>query len=152
MRILVFSDIHGNIFPAEKAITLHPEADAVIFLGDGERDFDRLLPLLDGKKIFSVCGNCDFCSALPDELFEIVGGVKILCMHGHKYNVKYGDGAAVERALKINARILLYGHTHTPVTRYEDGLYIMNPGAAITGCYGIIDITPNGIACINAKV
>ncbi len=151
MRILAFSDIHGNPFSVENAILIHPEASAVIFLGDGERDFDRLLHLLDGKKVYSVCGNCDLSSTLPDELFETIGGIKILLMHGHKYNVKYGDGAAVDRAKKINARILLYGHTHSPVTRYEDGLYIMNPGAAMFGNYGIIDITPDGIACINAK-
>ena len=72
----------------------------------------------------------------------------ILCTHGHRYGVKSSDGALVERALKVNARILLYGHTHEPVTRYEDGLYIMNPGSARQGRYGMIDITPNGIACI----
>ena len=45
------------------------------------------------------------------------------------------------------AQIALYGHTHEPMTDYQDGLYVMNPGAlgGARGSYGIIDLTPAGI-------
>ena len=148
MRIIVFSDSHGGARCIAEALMMHPEAQAVIHLGDGERDMAALGSLLEGKRLIAVSGNCDLYSDLPAEALEDIGGVRILCTHGHRYGVKSSDGALVERALKVNARILLYGHTHEPVTRYEDGLYIMIPGSARQGRYGMIDITPNGIACI----
>ena len=37
MRLLVLSDSHGRKKLLLEAVELHPEADAVIFLGDGER-------------------------------------------------------------------------------------------------------------------
>lgn len=152
MRILVFSDSHGSTRCIADALMLHPEAQAVIHLGDGERDLAPLGSLLAGKCLTAVCGNCDICSALPEEALEDFGGVRILCTHGHRYAVKSSDGALIEHALRVNARILLYGHTHNPVTRYEDGLYIMNPGSARQGRYGMIDITTGGIACILAEL
>lgn len=147
MRILVFSDSHGSSRCIKEALTMHPEARAVIHLGDGERDIEPSRSLIGDKKFVAVCGNCDFYSSLPEEALEEIAGVKIFCCHGHRYGVKYTETPAVERARALGARILLYGHTHIPVTRYEDGFYIMNPGSAREGKYGIIDITPSGIIC-----
>ena len=44
--------------------------------------------------------------------------------------------------VEAGADILLFGHTHMPLTLYEDGLYIMNPGSChgYYASYGIIDI------------
>lgn len=145
MRILVFSDSHGSSSCIRTALAMHPEARAVIHLGDGENDIYPAM--LRDKKLVAVCGNCDFCSSLPEEALEEFAGVKIFCTHGHKYGVKYTETPAIERAKTLGARILLYGHTHIPVTRYEDGFYLMNPGSAREGKYGIIDITPDGIIC-----
>ena len=36
MRLLVLSDSHGRKNLLLQAVELHPEADAVIFLGDGD--------------------------------------------------------------------------------------------------------------------
>ena len=38
MRIIVFSDSHGGAHCIAEALMMHPEAQAVIHLGDGERD------------------------------------------------------------------------------------------------------------------
>ncbi len=130
----------------------HPEADAVIFLGDGERDFEKLEDMLGEKRVIKVCGNCDYASALPVNAIAEFAGVKVFCSHGFAENVKFGDEMLEEKARKLGARIALYGHTHKAVTDFRDGLYIMNPGCAAYGEYGIIDITPNGIMCINTSV
>lgn len=147
MRILVFSDSHGITGFMRTALFDHPKADAVIFLGDGERDFNALGDILADKRTVKVCGNCDYSSSLPINELVTLGGVKIFCSHGAAEHVKYGDDELAAKASGLGARIALYGHTHRAVTDYRDGLYIMNPGSAATGDYGIIDIVPGGIMC-----
>lgn len=58
----------------------------------------------------------------------------------------------MKRARQEGADIVLYGHTHTGVTCYDDGLYIMNPGSIRDGHYGMIDIVPGGIMLNEAKL
>lgn len=152
MRILVFSDSHGNPWGIKEALLMHPEADVVIHLGDGERDFAGLEDLLTGKKLFQVCGNCDFASLLPPNQIVTVANTDIFCTHGYLEGVKSGTEALAAKAKNTGARIALYGHTHQSVTRYEEELHIMNPGCARLGEYGIIDITSSGIMCITARV
>ena len=40
MRIIVFSDTHGNYSAMHKIFKRNGDADLFIFLGDGERDLD----------------------------------------------------------------------------------------------------------------
>lgn len=124
----------------------------VIHLGDGERDFSGMEDLLEGKKLVQVCGNCDYASMLPVNEIITAGGVKIFCTHGFAEHVKFGPQELYAKALAVNARIALYGHTHNSVTEYVDGLYVMNPGSARSGEYGAIDITPSGIMLLKMKM
>lgn len=152
MRLIVFSDSHGSVRYMRQALELHPEADVVVHLGDGERDFETLCDLLDGKRVIQVCGNCDLCSQLNVEERVILGGAKVLCTHGHFMHVKYGEQMLREVARNWGARIVLYGHTHNCVNKYDDGLYIFNPGSVRDGCYGIVDIVPSGIMCTSHRL
>lgn len=152
MRILVMSDSHGTTNGMLEAVRLHADADVVVYLGDGERDFDRVSDILDNKKTVCVCGNCDFYSQLNDNEIFTAGGVKIFCTHGHKESVKYGTDTLIDKALRLSARIALYGHTHNPGNDYVDGLYLLNPGSIGQGSYGVVDITPAGIVCLNMKI
>lgn len=152
MRILVFSDSHGSKYCIREALFAHPEAEMVIHLGDGERDFSGMEDLLEGKKLVQVCGNCDYASMLPVNEIITAGGVKIFCTHGFAEHVKFGPQELYAKALAVNARIALYGHTHNSVTEYVDGLYVMNPGSARSGEYGAIDITPSGIMLLKMKM
>ncbi len=152
MRLIVFSDSHGSIACMREALFAHPEADMIIHLGDGERDLGRLDELVAGRKVVQVCGNCDIYSQLPVNELVDAAGVRIFCSHGHAEFVKHGTQAFIEKARSTGARIALYGHTHQAVTKYDDGLHIMNPGSIRAGEYGIIDITPSGIMLINADV
>ena len=49
-------------------------------------------------------------------------------------------------AKEQGADILLFGHTHMPMTDCDEGLHIMNPGscAGYFASYGYIDITEKG--------
>ena len=154
MRILVVSDTHRDINALHSAILHQPEAGTVIHLGDGAEETAHMKEEFPQKQFLQVRGNCDWNCALPAEGLGTVGGKKIFYTHGHIYNVKYGTASIVNAARAAKADILLFGHTHIPVNRYEGGLYIMNPGSlhGSAGTYGIIDITKAGIVMNILKV
>ncbi len=145
MTILTISDIHGSHHYLERVLEVfhREEADLILILGDelyhGPRN-----PLPDGynpklvaetlnnykDKIIAVRGNCDsevdqmvldypITSDLSTIFWE---GRRITATHGHIYNedklppVSSGD-------------ILIYGHTHLPLAKKEEGIYILNPGS-----------------------
>lgn len=147
MRILVVSDTHGDARSLWRAIEAQPTARVVIHLGDGAREAEDISRRYPDREVYLVRGNCDLGAAdLPFCREEILGGRRIFLTHGHLYEVKMGllrlDYAARER----RADLVLFGHTHQPMTRYEDGLYWMNPGSlSHTGTYGVVDLTPSGI-------
>lgn len=155
IRLLILSDAHRDYLSLAAAIRLHPEADAVFFLGDGEEDFysQTVSKLLTNKKVTAVCGNCDMYSALPKEELVLLGGKRIFALHGHTRFVKHGLEALTDAAKEKHADLVLYGHTHTP--RYDciDGMDFLCPGSIRAGDYGLVDITDNGqIACWTAKL
>ncbi len=154
MKILVFSDSHGVTDNMETALAEHRGAfDAVIHLGDGAGDL-RECAVPAGVTLIAVAGNYeDFFSAfapqdLPSERTVELGGVKILCAHGHRYGVKSSPERAIARAAQIGAALLLFGHTHRPLDTSEvlpsgEILRIFNPGSAGRGypaSYGIVEI------------
>lgn len=152
VRVLVISDSHGATNKMIDLFNLHPEADAVIFLGDGERDLDLASEHLGTQPVYKVCGNCDFYSQLDTQGIVEIASVRVLYCHGHTYGVKSGYSAIKKAARKFGAGVVLFGHTHFPDTGFEDGLYFMNPGSLREGCYGMLDITEGGIATILCKL
>lgn len=152
MKIIVFSDSHGNSRNLNKVIEKHMDADMFIHLGDGEREFETLVTMYSNLKMYHVAGNCDYNSIYPNELILNADfNIKIFATHGHRYYVKYSLEAIKSTALENGCQIALFGHTHERFNSYEDGLYIMNPGSI--SCprdtnkpsYGIIDISKAGI-------
>lgn len=155
IRALVLSDSHRDYLSLVAALRLHPEADAVFFLGDGEDDFltSTVQKELRNKKVTALCGNCDMYSTLPKEELVPLGGKRIFALHGHTRQVKYGLQMLKEVAIEKQVNIVLYGHTHVPKVEYTGGIYYMCPGSIRSGSYGIVDITDKGeIACFTAKL
>jgi len=152
MRILVISDSHGAKRMVEKVAALHDNARAIIFLGDGLRDIENLEYIYPQTKIYAVPGNCDFFSnENPIGKIEISDKL-IYFSHGHIHNVKYDTDGFINAARLSGADIALFGHTHIPFTKYDEGLYVMNPGSLKKDSYGIIDITSAGIVTYTAKL
>lgn len=150
MRILVLSDSHGRSGTVFDAISAQPTARACIFLGDGERDLDDIACCFPNLDIYAVAGNCDMASQNPALRLIELGGKHILVTHGHNQFVKYGLQNLIDTAKSNGANIALFGHTHEPMTKYVDGLYLLNPGSVggvhtHRSTYGIVDITPAGI-------
>ncbi len=152
MRLIIFSDSHGTAYYMREALMMHPEADRIVFLGDGERDLDLLSCEIGDRPVTAVKGNCDFASQLPENEIITALGKTVLCTHGYLEGVKYSDSMLAEKARGMNADLALYGHTHMQTSRYEDGLYILNPGSVAEGYYAMADITPQGIMTIPCRV
>ena len=163
MNVLIFSDSHGRAKNIEEVLARQTErAEAVIFLGDGLRDLDRIDT--GDSELYCVRGNCDTFSPFYDEEEQVVflGGLKIFIAHGHRYLVKSGCSAIAEKALRIGADIVMFGHTHTPLLlRVEKGqkigdtvaekpLYIFNPGSIAEGNFGTLTVRSGNILLNNA--
>lgn len=155
MKFLVFSDAHGATDGIRKALGLHPDAAGAFFLGDGARE---VLLLAETVKFpfYCVAGNCDFASTLPQENILTVGGHTIFYTHGHRYGVKTGLGGLLAAAKRKGADIALFGHTHEPLERFEEGIRLLNPGSIGHGIgggsCGILDIAGEDILISCARI
>lgn len=150
MRIVVISDSHGQGSVVDRIIRRESHADAIIFLGDVVNDIEDFTYEYTDKKFYIVSGNCDRFSQHPYSKTETIGGVNIFMTHGHTLGVKGGIGGLISAARQQNCQIALYGHTHIPNIKYEDGLYVVNPGSCARSrdggnSYAVIDIRDNGI-------
>ena len=152
MKILVLSDSHNDYLSLKKAVENHSVAEVVVFLGDGERDIDRIDDVLQFKHVIRVKGNCDIASKLDENVTQTICTKKFFITHGYVENVKFGIDRLIYKGQSLDAHIILYGHTHVPVSKYIDGVYVFNPGSIRDGNYGFIDITYKGVMCVNAKL
>lgn len=137
MKFLVFSDSHGISVNLLRMLSLHPDADALLFLGDGLRD----LRSINSLPVIAVRGNCDsFLSKEPTLQSLTADGVRICLIHGHEQGVKDSDGALFSLAKEYD--IILHGHTHVfrddRITVEGRTVALCNPGAAMTGSFGIL--------------
>lgn len=151
MRIAVISDSHGSGTIVDRIIRREKDAQMIIFLGDVTSDIEDFIYEYTDKKFCIVSGNCDrFSSEYPYSAVVNAAGVNIFVTHGHTLGVKGGTGVLSNAARQSGCKIALYGHTHIPDIKYEDGLYIVNPGSCARSrdggnSYAVIDIRDNGI-------
>ncbi len=131
MRIVLISDSHGNYSALEKVWSRCSDADWLVHLGDGECDVDSFIMTHRDyeSKIIHVAGNCDIYSLKPAFFVLEIAGHRIFLTHGHLYAVKNSLEIIKRTAKEYNCDIVCYGHTHVRYNRFEDGLYIMNPGS-----------------------
>ncbi len=153
MRLVVTSDVHKRTSALFDIVERHIDnADLFINLGDSANEIEELLMVYPNLKIECVAGNCDFSSTYPlTKLFECAGK-RVFITHGHPFYVKHGYEMLKQEARSVKADICLFGHTHTPITEIEDGIYYMNPGAVCNYSYGIIDIVDSGIMAYTTKI
>ena len=82
MKAAVFSDTHSNTALLLEAVR-RCRPDAVIHLGDYERDTEALKREFPDIPLFNVCGNCDMFPSAPLVDTVQLGPVKALICHGH---------------------------------------------------------------------
>ena len=159
MKLLVFSDSHGRGGKISDAIKKHTgTVDAVIFLGDGLSDIERIRDSFPEIAFFTVRGNCDFFdfSDTPEEICVNFDGIRILLCHGHKYGVKSSLGRVMLRAAELNADAVFFGHTHTPLDYcdyiMDKRIQLFNPGSAAEGSYGVVNSSGNVLVCSHGRI
>ena len=154
MKILVFSDSHGNSIQMTKAITEHKDdTDYIIHLGDHCTDIRYIQSISGVTPVLAVVGNNDHYMAkneYSEEKIIEIGGIDFYLTHGHKQGVKQGTEVLLALAKNKDCKIALFGHTHIPCCCIKDGIYLLNPGSigypSSKGyTYGIITIKNNNI-------
>lgn len=150
MRIAVFSDSHGyrgRLSNLLMMLEAEGPLDAIIHLGDGDRDLYHLG--VDLPPVYQVSGNCDF---MPDCLLQEVkiGGARLLLTHGHHQNVKTDRDRLHRLAMQHQVQAALYGHTHVQRMENHCGILILNPGAAMDGHCALLEI--NRLGAVSAKL
>ena len=156
MDVLVISDTHGRRHAIERVLSqLHFRPSTVLFLGDGLRDLSIITASdrYEDVSAFAVAGNCDGSILFPPDEPEVrtvlLGDLRVVMMHGHTFDVKWGLDQAIAYAASKEADVLLYGHTHVPYEKtlpagepLRDGtvlkkpLLVANPGSLGEPRYG----------------
>ncbi len=146
MKLLICSDIHGDIYSASSVIDAFDteEADKLLILGDilyhGPRNDlpehyapKEVIALLNSysDRILSVRGNCEAevdqmvltFPTMADHILLSLDGLTVFATHGHRHNT------ATPPPLS-EGDILLHGHTHVPTcTEFGRSNFYINPGS-----------------------
>lgn len=139
IRLLVFSDSHGQTEKMINQIDNLINVDYIIHLGDHANDARGIELMYPEIKHIYVRGNCDFCDpADAEETFEIEGK-KFFLTHGHIYGVKLNLENLKKHAEENNFDCVLFGHTHISLCEKFEKTLFLNPGSARETA-GVIEI------------
>lgn len=159
MKMLVFSDSHSDTRKMKEALSLHKNiCDAVIFLGDGIRDINRIKEDYPQIAFYVVKGNCDlFAGEAEEEMLLSLDGVKIFITHGHNYGAKGGCGRLAYRARELEADAVFFGHTHLPLDNVIEvqgkSIRLFNPGSiGHSGSFGVVNTSGNVLITSHGKI
>ena len=147
MKLLICSDIHGDINGAKKIAEIHEKekCDKIIVLGDilyhGPRndlpeayDPKAVITLMNSLKseIIAVRGNCDTevdqmvldFPILADYSYVLTDGIVLFITHGHNF------GSENLPPMLNHGDVIVHGHTHVlKAEKIEKGIYYVNPGS-----------------------
>ena len=146
MKLLICSDIHGDLDSMKRVISAYEneDADKLVILGDllyhGPRNDlpptsapKAVIEILNAHRedIISVRGNCDTevdqmvlsFPILSDYSVIYTDGLTLFLTHGHKLNPDNPPPLG-------HGEILLTGHTHVQkCVEFGDGNFYINPGS-----------------------
>ena len=145
MKLFFISDIHGSLYYLEKALELYKKEGAsyIVILGDAlyhgprnplpnEYNPQEVASLLNQykDKIIAIRGNCD--SEVDQMLVEypmmsdysiiLYNNRRLFLTHGHIYNEDNLPNLSEND-------VLIHGHTHVPVAKKHNKIYVLNPGS-----------------------
>jgi len=131
MRVAVFSDTHGKLAGLARVKERLGALDLLLHAGDHFNDAAKVAEGLGlaPEKVHAVVGNCDMGQRGPEECVLDVEGVRILLVHGHRFDVKSTLQRVFYKAEEIGAHVVIFGHSHVPVSLWERGVLLFNPGS-----------------------
>lgn len=143
MKVLIASDIHGRVQAAKRleAIILSLQPERIILLGDylynGPRngvpfDYDPMAVSVILNKyarlIVGVRGNCD--SRIDQDMLRFpFKDSAIIHVNGYRCDLIHGDLLTSSLVDVQRGDILMFGHTHVPMLKREEGVIYFNPGS-----------------------
>lgn len=127
-KILVVSDTHGHDDNFYRVLDLEEPLDGIIHCGDFEGSEGRFALAADCP-VYFVAGNNDFFSDLNRELEFEIAGHSCFATHGHHYLVSMDLENIKAEGIARGAEMIFFGHSHKPVARNSDGIYLFNPGS-----------------------
>lgn len=147
MKIVVMSDTHLNV-PTEGFVSICRThctgADMVVHLGDWERS--SILDFMEQYPLEAVAGNMD------DQLIKSrLPVTKVIRAGRHRLGLVHGWGSPTGLRDRLRNEFkdvdcILFGHTHQPFEKHEDGIFWFNPGSvtlgrgSLSGSLGILRI------------
>lgn len=151
MRVIVFSDSHGVLRFARRALEEAGRVDLMLHAGDFCRDGLRLAGEA-GLPVRAVRGNCDDPGEGPLEEVVEASGCRILLAHGHMGGPERWLERLLAKAAECGAGAVVFGHTHTAEIFKEKGILFFNPGSIARPrdydrpSYGILEIGSKGLS------
>lgn len=135
MRVGIVSDTHMTRMSKALPQVLTKEfskVDLILHLGDwvAMEVYEQLSAL---APVEGIAGNND-----GEEIIRRFGerkvieldGVRIGMVHGHTpYSGKGTDGNALKAFSGVELNCILFGHSHQPLLRKENGILLFNPGS-----------------------
>jgi hypothetical protein len=136
-KLLVLSDSHGKIRAVQSVFEWAAERSppkgkicAVAFCGDGVSDLKLSAETTGFYSDWNIIsGNNDYYSQLPDSAVFDFANHRFLICHGHRYNLYDGNHLFISAARRAGADVVLFGHSHIPYQKTEEGIFILNPGS-----------------------
>lgn len=125
MKLLITSDVHGDIHALNQVIQAHP--DITHHLNAGDMCLDP--KTYEKYHIITVKGNNDYGVDLPYMRVLDIEGVKILLTHGHIEHVKFGLERLKLKAKLNEVNLCVFGHTHQRFMMVDEHILFVNPGA-----------------------
>lgn len=134
MRIVVMSDTHLSHATEELrqiCSRFCEGADLVVHLGDWARA--SILEFMETYPLEAVCGNMD-----DHVIRERLPSRKIIRLGGFRIGIAHGWGSGHDLPQRVLAEFqdvdaVLFGHTHQPLMRQHNGVFLFNPGSVFLG-------------------
>ena len=135
MKILVFSDSHGDVEIMIK-VAKYEKTDIICHCGDYLNDALELQKHID-VPLYCIAGNDDTAEADLYEKYVKTGGKRFLFIHGHQFGISddYWNGLKKLFFYRNDVDIVLFGHTHEPFIYRCDARWLFNPGSI--GAYNV---------------
>lgn len=135
----------------EEILEAAEDADGIIHAGDFTGEEVPGLFKGIGPPLYAVRGNMDepgVARALDDMLVFELEGVRIGITHGS--GSPYGLDQRVRKMMPPGLDVIIFGHSHRPMLKDDDGLLLLNPGGTAGGhlsgqrSYGLLFIEAGG--------
>ncbi len=132
----VMADSHDNLAQLRKAVSLFKSAGCklVLHAGDFIAPFAARELRALGCPVKAVFGNCDGEKTGLEKALEGFGEIAepplIFDQSGRRLILVHYHFSVGQYAVSGNYDIIVFGHTHKPESRKENGVLVLNPGEA----------------------